>query len=169
MQNLDGVRVVWSSGESFLASYGNVVISRWAGAPSAAQLRRLSDYCSSVAAEHGGAALLDIVTPGRPFFDDEARREALALTRKDAVGNLGVAHVVLIPGLANIAVRGVLLAILALSAPAAPTSTFEAIGPAASWLAPLVGMNAGSLERAAQELVDVFERVPHAARVAGLT
>jgi hypothetical protein len=154
--------LVWSSGGSFFGSCGNVVIAHWTGAPTARQLRRLAEHCEAVSAAHGGAALLNLVTAGASSLDADARAQALALTRSNAAGNLGVAHVVLLEGLAGVAVRGLFLAILSLSKPRTPTATFGTLEEGVAWLAPYAGARASELRACALEWVALAGRAPAA-------
>lgn len=127
--------VRWMSQGSLVATEKNLVIVRWSTSPSAAQFKMLREASEAVASEYGGSGLLNVVVQGVPRFDEDMRTEAARISKSEGQRGLGVAHVVLLPGLAGTTVRAFLSTIALVARPKAPTSTFDALDPAARWLA----------------------------------
>ncbi len=130
------VTIAWSDGGAVVASAKNLILSRWDGAPRAAQLHALADHAEALSAAHpSGVALLNVVASVIPSLDREVREEALRLSRLRPERARAVAHVVAVPGVAGAAIRGVLSTVLSFASPRTPTRLFARSEPAATWIA----------------------------------
>jgi hypothetical protein len=141
---------------SVMAVARNVAFVGWRGTPTAAGVRTWQRLAQRLAAKHpGGTACFDIVVAGTPNMSDDVRRAATDLAGDPNLFTLGVAHVLLMPGLAGTAVRAFISTILLIARAPAPQKVFAATEPAAAWLAPrLEDWTVRELERGCAELVD---------------
>lgn len=117
-----------------ITTIGPLVVAAWHGPPSRAAAEHLRGALLVAAAAHGRIALLDLVVAGRPTFSEDARSAIVALMREVACDH-GVAHVILLRGIAGTAVRMFLNGALLLARPASPTKAFDELEAALVWLA----------------------------------
>ncbi len=130
--------IAWSDGAAVVGSRQNLVVVRWDGPPSAAQLRALAAHADEVSRAHPeGVGLLSVIVDGKPRlrFDGAIREEVIRLSEQSPEDALAVAHVVLTRGLAGAAIRGILSAVLSVAKPRTPTRLFDAMEPAEEWVA----------------------------------
>lgn len=114
----------------------NLMINAWADAPSLEQLRAFGRSARALSREHAGrTALLNVVLGGTPRFPEAVRDEAVKLTRDSGLGRLGVAHLILVGGLAGAATRAFLSTVVLLGRPRVPNKVFGDSRASAEWLA----------------------------------
>lgn len=132
-----GPHVVWRARRALVASDRNLVIARWDGTPTGAQLRALETHAAEIARAYPrGVALMNVVVgAARSRFDEEARAETARIVKAERESSLGVANVVLLDGFAGVAARAFLSTVTAVARPRSPMQTFAAIDRAAVWLA----------------------------------
>lgn len=117
-----------------ITTMGPLVVAAWHGPPSRAAAEHLRGALLVASATHGAIALLDLVVAGRPTFSEDARSAIVSLMREVACDH-GVAHVVLLRGIAGTAVRMFLNGALLLARPTSPSRAFDELEPALVWLA----------------------------------
>jgi hypothetical protein len=90
---------------------------------------------------------------GTPSFSDETRLEAERFASDPKIFELGVAHVILIPGLGGTAVKAFINTILLVARPPAPAKAFDNLPAAVDWMLPkLQGYTKNELLLACDEL-----------------
>ena len=120
-----------------MARVRNVAFVGWRDAPTATQMREWHRLAHLLAKEHGAtSACIDIVVRGTPRFTDDVRRSAEELARDAKAFPIGIAHVLLIPGLAGTAVRAFIQTILLVSRPPNPAKVVGDLASAVGWLGP---------------------------------
>lgn len=139
------MKLWYRRGRSFVAVERNLLVAKWHGPPELPQLAALADAARAVGADRpGGGALFSVVAEVRgapPIRLGAASLRALALPRGP---HRGAAHVVLPRGLVGAGVRSVLGTMGAMGSALGPSETFDALEPAATWLADRL---AGEAER----------------------
>ena len=149
---------------AIIASARNVTFAGWRNAARAEHIREWHRVGRNVARQHRGTgACIDIIKRGTPIFAEDMRKEAEAMARDPNVFELGVAHVVLMPGLAGTAVRLFIGTIALVARPPAPTKTFGEIPDALDWLGPKLakhGWTRADLSAACEELALRLDRTP---------
>ncbi len=142
--NADAVRITTA---------GPLVVAAWHGPPSRAAAEHLRGALLVASATHGAIALLDLVVAGRPTFGEDARSAIVSLMREAACDH-GVAHVVMLRGIAGTAVRMFLNGALLLARPTSPSKAFDELEPALAWLASCgCTVDPATIRAAAAELV----------------
>lgn len=117
-----------------IVTAGNLVIASWFDAPTLEQMRAFRRASQALKQRHPeGTAMVNLIVTGTPRFSAEVREEA-ALQQKDALHNLGAAHVILVGGLVGTAVRGFLGTMILLGRSKNPTRVFGDVAPASAWL-----------------------------------
>jgi hypothetical protein len=113
-------------------------VIRWLDSPAARHFGEVTRAFAHAVDHSGGAAvgLFNVVDArGKlPRFNDEIRRAAGDMTRAVTPGSAGAAHVILVEGLAGVAVRMFLSTLTLLSRAATPTTIHSTVAEGATWL-----------------------------------
>lgn len=145
--------VEWRRGRSLVARQGSVVLVRWTGVPSAAQLAALAS-AHRRASLHGEVVLVDVIASmeGRPVVERAIHDALLGLIRECRGRTCAVAHLVELRGPIGLAVRTFLGSLERVAeSPRTKVATFDRIEPLARWLAALpagAAVDPGALARA---------------------
>jgi hypothetical protein len=113
----------------------NVLVLRWADAPrGVGELREFEKIGRKLTSEYGKKALLaSVIVSGTPKFSQEARDEVTRLTRTPMF-HLGTAQIILVGGLAGVAVRAFLSTSVLVARPSTPTKVFAQLDPGIDWI-----------------------------------
>ena len=126
-----------TSGRALFASVRNVAIVGWREAPLPEDIREWHRFGQTMARTHpAGSACVDIVVRGTPNFSDETRAAALRFASDPRIFTLGIAHAILLPGMAGTAVRTFINTILLVARPPAPAKAFGDLSGTVDWLLP---------------------------------
>lgn len=122
-----------------LARVRNVAFVGWRAEPQATHIREWHRLGKSIAREHPGAgACVDVVMGGTPRFPDDVRKASEELARDSKSFERGIAHVILMPGLAGTAVRTFIQTVLLVSRTAVPAKVVGDTRSASVWLGPRI-------------------------------
>ena len=113
----------------------NVLVLRWADAPKGiAELREFEKIGRKLTSEYDKKAILaSVIVSGTPKFSQEARDEVTRLTRTPMF-HLGTAQIILVGGLAGVAVRAFLSTSVLVARPSTPTKVFAQLDPGIDWI-----------------------------------
>jgi hypothetical protein len=143
--SLPGLTVVFEDEIVSMFSAAELALVVWRAAPSADHMRRWHRFALEHAeAPHGPGACIDIVVAGMPKFSDEMRREATRFASDPKVFPLGIAHVILMDGLAGSAVRAFIGTLILVAKPPGPAKVFGDFDAAAKWLSPKITLGGWS-------------------------
>ena len=108
----------------------------WRGPPGLVQLNALAITGESLFKRLSQKSVtLNMMASGSPRFSEEARQRTAQITLEAETYSAGVAHVVLLPGLAGLTVRTFLRTVALLSSGTRrPVKTFSELEPAATWV-----------------------------------
>lgn len=132
--------ILYSDDVLRIAQHRNLLILSWAEAPTLthmANCERAARGANRLNPDGIGLLCL-MLSGGIPRFPDDVREEVAKFNRNPALFPLGVANVMLVTGLAGVAVRAFVSTASLLGRPAVPTKTFADLVDAADWLAPLL-------------------------------
>lgn len=131
----------------------NLLVFAWFDVPSVAVTREVARVARTVAKKHpSGSGLMNVFLGGTPRFSDEVRAEIVKIDHDPSLFPLGIARVILVPGLAGVAVRVFLNTVTLLARqPLRPVQAFSGFSQAAAWLAPR--LESGGEAWTAQEIV----------------
>lgn len=131
-------------------------VSTWKDPPTVPQMKKFRELTVAFRRETPeGMLFANIVFGGTPAFSKAVTDETAALTAELEGWTIATAHVVLVPGLAGVAIRAFLSTIQLLSRSRTPTKVFNDVEDAAIWLSShLQSSGTGPLVRAFRELVD---------------
>ncbi|MFT3776460.1 MAG: hypothetical protein QM820_64795 [Minicystis sp.] len=131
----------------------NLLMLAWHEAPTVGVMREVARAARTVARQHpAGSGVMNLFLRGTPRFTDEVRDEVVKIERDSSLFPLGVARVILLPGLAGVAVRVFLNTVTLLARHTTrPVQAFGEVQEAAAWLAPKV--SAGGEAWTAGEIV----------------
>jgi hypothetical protein len=132
--------VVFEDSTGSLLFAENLAFAVWRSAPTVDHVRRWHRFALDHGrGPHAPGACVDIVVKGTPSFSDEMRRETNRFASDPKVFPRGMAHVILMSGLAGSAVRAFIGTIILVTKPIAPAKVFGDFDAAARWLQPIVG------------------------------
>ncbi len=141
-------------------------VIRWLDSPEArhfAEVTRAFAYAVDKSGK-GGVGLFNVVDArGKlPRFNDEIRRAAGDMTRAVTPDSAGAAHVILVDGLAGVAVRMFLSTLTLLSRAATPTTIHSSLAEGAAWLGHVLAASpsAAQIEAAYALTLQVERRAP---------
>lgn len=156
-------KTLYESARGFFVEKRNVLIVVWRDAPDLADIRAWHRLGLFMAKEHATSACIDVVVAGTPRFSDDVRRAAEELARDERIFPLGIAHVLLIPGLGGSAVRAFIGTILLVARPPAPAKVVGDVPSAIAWLLPKLGAGwtAAELRAECDAAVERARRAPH--------
>lgn len=117
-----------------IATARNLLVAVWSDAPLLGQMHAFGRAMHQAQRVNpAGVALLNVLRGGTPRFADGVRDEARRLTAGGGCA-LGVAHLVVVPGLAGAASRAFLGTVNLLGRPPVPTRVFGLPAEALTWL-----------------------------------
>jgi hypothetical protein len=121
-----------------IAQHRNLVIIAWDNAPTLEHLATCERAArASNRLNPDGIGLMCLMLDrGIPRFTDDVREEVARFNRSPSLFPLGVANVMLMGGIAGIAVRAFVNTAALLGRPAVPTKAFSDLTEATDWLAP---------------------------------
>ncbi|APR86386.1 Hypothetical protein A7982_11735 [Minicystis rosea] len=141
-----------------ISAHRNLLVLAWHDAPTVAVMREVARAGRAVAKKHtAGYGLMNLFLRGTPRFTDEVRDEVVRLDRDAQFAPLGAARVILLPGLAGVAVRVFLNTVTLIARPARQVQAFSELAEAAAWLAPK--LNAGGQTWAAPDIVTIAKPI----------
>ncbi|MEM7153819.1 MAG: hypothetical protein AAF799_13305 [Myxococcota bacterium] len=118
-----------------LASYRNVVLAVWWDAPRVLQMQHYRKVLMLLRERHPeGIGGINTVVGGTPTFPADVRAESAKLT-EDALLDFGLAHIMLMRGLAGTAVRAFLATMLLLGRSKQLTKVFDKEDLGVDWVA----------------------------------
>jgi hypothetical protein len=114
----------------------NLLFTIWYDAPAVPQLRQVLTAAKDLrAAWPKGVAQLNSVLKGTPRFSDKVRADAASIAKEKAkYVNLGLAYVVLAPGLAGTAAWAFMSTLALVSRTQVPTRVFRDLSEASQWI-----------------------------------
>jgi hypothetical protein len=131
------VDIVYSDATCRVGTSRNLFVYAWYDAPTLSQLQECGRLSRAMHRRHPqGTALLDLMVAGTPRFSEEIRAETTRLTAEPTTATLGVADVILLGGLAGVAVRTFINTVNLLGRTTRPHKVFSEVAPAAAWLGP---------------------------------
>jgi hypothetical protein len=118
-----------------ISTHENVLVLRWADAPrGVGELREFEKIGRKLTSAHDKKAILaSVIVSGTPKFSQEARDEVTRLTRTPMF-HLGTAQIILVGGLAGVAVRAFLSTSVLVARPSTPTKVFAQLDPGIDWI-----------------------------------
>lgn len=146
-----------------ISGHRNLLVLAWHDAPTVAVMREVGRAGRAVAKKHAaGYGLMNLFLRGTPRFTDEVRDEVVRLDRDAQFAPLGAARVILLPGLAGVAVRVFLNTVTLIARPARSVQAFSDVPDAAAWLAPK--LQAGGQTWTGAEIVAIAKPIIGAQR-----
>ncbi len=119
----------------YVVTLRNVTLSVWTGSPELAQWQAVGRISEALSKRNGAErAMLSVVVRGLPKFNDVARGELVKVMKNPAYFPVGVAHLVLLDGLAGSTVRAFLSTARLLSRSSVPAAVFGAEDEAILWI-----------------------------------
>ena len=118
-----------------IAAQENVLVVRWADAPrTTLELREFEKAGKRIASAFDKRAVFaNVIVSGTPSFSQEVRDEVARLT-SSPMFHLGTAQIVLVQGLAGVAVRAFLSTALLVSRAKAPNKVFGDLDYGVDWM-----------------------------------
>lgn len=150
--------ILYSDDVLRIAQHRNLLLIIWSDAPTLSHMTNCERAARGANRQNpdGIGLLCLMLNSGIPRFTDEVREEVAKFNRSPALFPLGVANVMLMPGIAGVAVRAFVSTAALLGRPAVPTKMFADVTEAAEWLAPRLrtasapSWNPGDLKTLAQ-------------------
>ena len=133
------VEILHDDGALRLGALRNLLIGVWREAPTVEQLRTVADRTRETTKTHPeGVGYINAILSGAGRFPPEVRAEVARHARDASIRRLGVAHLVLLPGLQGPAARAFVRAAIAFAKTPAPNRVFRDDKSCARWLASLM-------------------------------
>jgi hypothetical protein len=130
-----GDEVIFENDTARIAVSRNVVVAAWADAPrTTKELREFERAGRRVSQSFEKRAVFaNVIYSGTPMFSQEVRDEVTRMTRTPMF-HLGTAQIILVQGLAGVAVRAFLSTSFLLSRTKIPNKVFGDLGFGVDWL-----------------------------------
>ena len=127
--------IVFENATARIGAHRNVLVVKWCDAPKGiAELREFERYGKKLTAEYEKKAVFaNVIVGGTPSFSQEARDEVTRLTRSPMF-LLGTAQIILVQGLAGVAVRAFLSTSFLLARNKTPNKVFGDLDFGIDWL-----------------------------------
>ncbi len=127
--------VLFENETARIAALDNVLVVRWADAPRTTfELKEFEKAGKRLAGEYDKRAVFaNVIVSGTPSFSQEVRDEVARLT-SSPMFHLGTAQIILVEGLAGVAVRAFLNTAFLLSRAKAPNKVFGDLGYGIEWM-----------------------------------
>ena len=127
--------VVFENETARIAALDNVLVVRWADAPRTTfELKEFEKAGKRIASEFDKRAVFaNVIVSGTPSFSQEVRDEVARLT-SSPMFHLGTAQIILVDGLAGVAVRAFLSTAFLLSRAKAPNKVFGDLRRGIDWM-----------------------------------
>lgn len=127
--------VLFENATARIAAARNVVVAAWADAPrTTVELREFEKAGKRVSTQFEKRAVFaNVILSGTPSFSQEVRDEVTRLTRTPMF-HLGTAQIILVQGLAGVAVRAFLATSFILSRTKIPNKVFGDLDFGVDWL-----------------------------------
>jgi hypothetical protein len=145
---------VYADERVMMCHEGALFLCGWSDAPTATQMRALSEHARRVEAACGPSSLINIAFGGVPKFSDDVRALAAEATADPSRFQRSRAHVIMISGLRGIAVVAFVNTFVLRGKPPRPTKIFRSIDDAIAWTAPQMSTpgNPGALRALVDDL-----------------
>lgn len=137
---MSALQVVHSTPSLRLSTSRNLLIGEWRETPVVEDVAAIERGSRSLNRQYAGCGILNLVLRGTPRFTDDVRAALVRLNADPTAFALGSARVLLIPGLAGVAVRAFLNTVQLVSRPTRPVQVFGDPRVAAAWLAPKIAL-----------------------------
>lgn len=117
---------------------GELLFSLWSDVPQLEHMQTLDRAVNQHLRAIGDKkqVFVNVMISGRPNFSEEVRRESAKFPQRYSKYRAAVAHVVLLTGLAGVAVRAFTSTTLLVGRPSVPTKVFDNVEDAMAWLLP---------------------------------
>ncbi len=127
--------VVFENETARIAARENVLVVRWADAPRTTfELKEFEKAGRRVSGDFQKRAVFaNVIVSGTPKFSQEVRDEVARLT-SSPMFHLGTAQIILVDGLAGVAVRAFLSTAFLISRTKAPNKVFGDLGYGVDWM-----------------------------------
>jgi len=118
----------------------NLGLVGWRSAPLADDMRRWRSFGHTLCRTYPeGSACIDLVVSGTPSFSSEMRKESEQFASDAKIFPNGIAHIVLLEGLAGTAARAFISTVLLVARTPTPSKSFADSRTAAPWLRERLG------------------------------
>jgi hypothetical protein len=149
-----GVSIVYKSPSLEVGTARNLLVAAWNETPTVADMVGLTSAARALNRPYPkGSGLINLVLRGTPKFTDEVRAAFVKVNSDPMAFSLGSARVLLVGGMAAVAVRAFLNTVSLVSKRVRPVRTFLGVAEAAEWLAPKLSV--GGLAWSAAEVEGV--------------
>lgn len=127
--------IVFENQTARIGALDNVLVVRWADAPRTTfELKEFEKAGKRIAGEYEKRAVFaNVIVSGTPSFSQEVRDEVARLT-SSPMFQLGTAQIILVEGLAGVAVRAFLNTAFLLSRAKSPNKVFGDLGYGVDWM-----------------------------------
>jgi hypothetical protein len=130
---MPGNTIVYEDAILRVAVRKNVAFAVWSAAPTVTQVHAFQRAAEQLGKGSAGHALMSVVVRGVPKFTEGVRDELVRVMKRELY-RLGIAHLILLDGLAGAAVRAFLSTVRLLSRTPTPAGVFGSPDEAIGWV-----------------------------------
>ncbi len=115
----------------------NLLVAEWFGMMDIAHVRAMHREMKGIAGRYPRQlGMFNVIAAGKPNFPEDVRGALTQLLADKDLHGCGAAHVILLDGMAGVAVRAFISTVVLLGRPPTPQRIFAGPSAAAAWFAP---------------------------------